>query len=323
LRLLEPVVARKGDRFVIRRPSPALTLGGGEILDAVPLKRRPRPETAAAFKTKESGGHLERVELAVRERPGSFEPFGRIMARADLDRTRARADANVLVDRGVLCQLGQDLYIHEAERRSLVSGVKIWLADYHRDNPFSPGASIEEVRARLLPGAPPSAAEALLGLMIEEGALSREGASIRLKSFEPRIDEAGLKYAEAIELDYLDFGLSPPANSAVRPESDPERVRRRKTAYFSLARQGRLVPLDELYHVHIDHFERAWAVFLELAASGPVKIGPFRDALETSRKVALALLDSFDRLGRSMRFGEGRLPRGGAVAGGGRSPGGA
>ncbi|MDR2456050.1 MAG: selenocysteine-specific translation elongation factor, partial [Deltaproteobacteria bacterium] len=309
LRLLEPAVARKGDRFVIRQPSPALTLGGGEILDAAPLKRRPKPETAAIFRTKESGAHLERVELAVRERPGSFEPFAKTILRADLDRTRARAEANILADRGVLAVLGPDLYIHSTEKAKIASDIKIWLKDYHRDNPYSPGASLEEVRARLLPGAPPSAAESLFSMLVEEGVLTREGGSLRLKSFEPRVDEEGRKYASSLEEAYLDFGLNPPANSAVLPETAPELTRRRKMAFYSLARQGRLIPLDDLYHVHADHFERAWRVFSEMAAAGPVQIGPFRDALKSSRKVALALLDSFDRLGRSFRFGEGRLPR--------------
>ena len=309
LRLLEPAVARKGDRFVIRQPSPALTLGGGEILDAVPLKRRPKPETAAIFRTKESGAHQERVELAVRERPGNFEPFSKIIQRADLDRARARAEANILADRGVLTQLGADLYIHASEKASLASDIKIWLKDYHRDNPYSPGASLEEVRARLLPGAPPPAAEALFSMLVEEGALTREGGSLRLKSFEPRVDQEGLKYAEALEAAYEEYGLNPPANSAVMPEMTSEMIRRRRMAFYSLARQGRLVPLDDLYHVHADHFERAWAVFSEMSLEGPVQIGAFRDALKSSRKVALALLDSFDRLGRSFRFGEGRLPR--------------
>ena len=58
LRLTEPVVARKGDRFVIRQPSPPLTLGGGEIIDAVPLKRRPRPETTAVFRPRRAAPTL-------------------------------------------------------------------------------------------------------------------------------------------------------------------------------------------------------------------------------------------------------------------------
>ena len=152
-------------------------------------------------------------------------------------------------------------------------------------------------------------AEALFAMLAEERLLTREGGALRLKNFEPSVDQEGLKHVSALEEADLDYGLNPPPNSAVLPETLPERARRRKAAFYSLSRQGRLVPLDDLYHVHQAHFERAWAVFSELASEGPVRLGPFRDALKSSRKGALALLDSFDRLGRSFRLGEGRLPR--------------
>ncbi|MDR1545561.1 MAG: SelB C-terminal domain-containing protein [Deltaproteobacteria bacterium] len=74
-------------------------------------------------------------------------------------------------------------------------------------------------------------------------------------------------------------------------------------------RRGDLVPLDALYHVHRSHFDRAFEIFRRLAADGPVQVGQFRDELQTSRKVALALLESFDRTGRSVKAGDGRLPR--------------
>lgn len=43
----EPVIARAGDRFVIRRASPAATIGGGVVTDAVPGRRRLKPFPAA------------------------------------------------------------------------------------------------------------------------------------------------------------------------------------------------------------------------------------------------------------------------------------
>jgi selenocysteine-specific elongation factor len=42
IELQHPIVAVRGDRFILRRPSPAETLGGGEILDPFPLRRYKR-----------------------------------------------------------------------------------------------------------------------------------------------------------------------------------------------------------------------------------------------------------------------------------------
>ncbi|MDR2444121.1 MAG: selenocysteine-specific translation elongation factor [Deltaproteobacteria bacterium] len=309
LRLTEPVVARKGDRFVIRRPSPALTLGGGEVLDAAPLKRRRKPEVAELFRAKETGDHIQRVELAVREKPGSFEIFTETMLRADLEPVRARSDANVLVDKGKLFFLGSDVYIHAKEMESLSEKLFSLLDQRHKANPYSPGVSMEELRSKLLPNAPAPAADGFFAHLTAKKSIVREGGFVRLRSFEPKVDEVSNLHVALLEKAYLDFGFSPLANSFVLPEDDPIKARARRTAYESLVRKGVLKPLDDLYHVHKSHFERAFEVFKDLAAGGPVLIGPFRDALKTSRKVALALLDSFDRAGLSHKSGDGRLPR--------------
>ncbi|MDR1678036.1 MAG: selenocysteine-specific translation elongation factor [Deltaproteobacteria bacterium] len=308
-RLTEPAVARKGDRFVIRMPSPAMTLGGGEILDGVPLKRRRKPEVTAIFQTKERGDHIDRVELAVRERRGQFEPFSETIKRADLDRSRARNDANLLVEKGVLHFLAADVYLHSCEKKILTGKILSLLAEYHRVNPYSPGASLEEIRVKLLSGANPAVVEAFFQQLIDNKSVVREGGYLRLSSFEPKIDEAGNRQADLLEKAYLDFGFTPLATSAVYPETEPELNRRRKAAFASLVKKGSLIPLDDLYHLHQVHFEKAFKVFTELATSGPVTIAQFRDALKTSRKVALALLDSFDRAGRSFKSGDGRLVR--------------
>ncbi|MDR0620334.1 MAG: selenocysteine-specific translation elongation factor [Deltaproteobacteria bacterium] len=309
-RLVESAVARKGDRFVVRLPSPPLTIGGGEILDAAPLKRRPKPSVVTVFQTKELGGHIQRVELAVRERPGQFEPFAETIKRADLDRGLARNEANALAKRKVLYLLAADVYIHAQEKEALTGKLQSFLTDYHRSNPFSPGANLEEVRLKFLANASPTAAEAFINLLVQEKKVVREGAFLRLSTFEPKVDESANKHADLLENAYLSYGFSPLATSAVCPETDPDLVRRRKAAFLSLVRSGRLVKLDDLYHIHKDHLDKAFSIFTTLSAEGPVQIGQFRDALNTSRKVALALLNSFDRSGRTIKSGDGRLPRG-------------
>ncbi|MDR0354737.1 MAG: selenocysteine-specific translation elongation factor [Deltaproteobacteria bacterium] len=308
-RLTETFVARKGDRFVVRIPSPALTVGGGEILDAAPLKRRRKPETAAIFETKRKGEHMARVELAVQERPGRFETFADVVKRSDLDKAKARLEANVLVDKGRLVFLAADIYVHQNEMSHLTEKITALLAERHRQNPFKAGVSSEEIRTKLMPAAPMAAATALFNLLVDKKKIVREGGLVRLSTFEPKVDERDNQYLSLLESAYLSYGFAPLASSAVCPESEPDPARRRKAAFATLVRQGQLVYLDDLYHMHKDSFEKAFALFSDLSAHGPVELGPFRDALNTSRKVALALLETFERQGLALKSGPGRLPR--------------
>ena len=63
IELFEPIVAKKGDRFILRRPSPGETLGGGTIIEVTSPKRYKRfaVETLALLEKKLSGSPSEKV----------------------------------------------------------------------------------------------------------------------------------------------------------------------------------------------------------------------------------------------------------------------
>ncbi|MDR2945830.1 MAG: selenocysteine-specific translation elongation factor [Candidatus Adiutrix sp.] len=308
LRLMEPVTAKKGDRFVIRFYSPMTTIGGGVVLDGAPLKRRRhKPEILQQFETKDVGSHLQRVELAVIERPGTFPSLEELISRADLDRARARNDAHTLAERGFLTSLTRDVFIHKTELDRLKRRLGGLLADWHRANPYSPGMSLEEARSRMAPQAGQAVSEALFSLLEDEKMVKREGGDIRLASFEPQVNEAENELIAKLEQLYQSFGLAPPATSAVEPADTPAAQRRRKAAFAALLRQGTLVRLDDLYHLHQSHYQKALHIFKDLAANGAiVELGQYRDALSSSRKLAVALLENFDQLGISEKSGLGR-----------------
>ncbi|MGB0089395.1 MAG: selenocysteine-specific translation elongation factor, partial [Planifilum fulgidum] len=68
LRLREPVVAGRGDRFILRRPSPAATIGGGEVIDPYPPKHKIRPESALWIAQRLSAGLEDRILEALKDR---------------------------------------------------------------------------------------------------------------------------------------------------------------------------------------------------------------------------------------------------------------
>jgi selenocysteine-specific elongation factor len=311
LRLKTPVTARRGDRFVLRLSSPSVTIGGGEVLDGAPLKRkRSKTDIISLFETKEKGTHLERLELAVKERPGSFPSLTELIKRADLDRTKARAEANNLVDKGILVLLSKDYYLHIAEYQNISQKIKMRLQDYHRREPFSPGLPQEQLKAMVMPGAPQVVTEALLERLCTTKLIQKEGPLVRLASFIPQVNEAKNEFLVKLENCYREFALNPQATSSVLPGVGPSQQRERKAALATLVRKGDLVLLDDLYHIHQHWYNQALNTFRHLAQNGqPILVGQFRDALGSSRKVALALLESFERKGLAIKAGEGRLLR--------------
>jgi selenocysteine-specific elongation factor len=308
LRLTEPAVARRGDRFVIRLPSPAITVGGGEILDPFPQKhRRRKPEVLKQFATKESGSLRQRVELAVRERPGTFGTLDDLILRADLG-PLAKEQAHILAQKGQITALTKDIFIHNTEIMALTLKLKNLLSHYHSQNPHSLGLSQEEIRTRLAPLAPQAAWDGLARLWLKDKLAVLEEGLMRLSTFQPQADAAKNAYLELLTLYYLSFKYSPPATSAVLPAKTPGETRQRRFALAELVRQNVLVYLDDLYHIHSQYYESSFLIFKDLSLHGPVEPGPFRDALGTSRKIAVALLESFEKRGRAVKKDQGRMP---------------
>ena len=312
LRLLSPAAVRKDDRFVIRFYSPLVTIGGGVVLDPVPLKRRRhKPQVISHLTTKETGSPQERLELAVEERPETFPALEELVRRAGLDPARLKADAQELVREGRLVRLTREVFIHRRELDLLRTRLGRLLTDWHANNPFSPGMSLEEVRRRLLPKAGPVVADAVLAsLEAEEKFFVRELGYIMLAGFQPQVNEQENELIAKLERLYQDYGMTPLATSAVEPASSPGMERRRQAAFSALARRGLLVRLSDLYYLHKIHYDRALSLFREMAAGGQtVLAGKFRDELATSRKVAVAILEYFDKIGLAKAVGEGRTLR--------------
>ena len=311
LRLLSLAVARKDDRFVIRFYSPLITIGGGVILDPAPFKRRRhKPQVIRQLVTKAIGSPRERLELAVEERPDTFSTLTELVRRAGLDSARVKDDAQELVRQGRLVRLTREVFIHRRELDRLWSRLNQFLTDWHSRNPYSPGMSLEELRSRLLPKAGPVVADAVLAVLEAEKSLVRELGALRLSCFQPQVNELENELIDKLERLYQDYGVTPVAASAVEPAASPDMERRRQAAFSALVRRDILVRLDDLYYLHKTHYERVLNLFREMAAGGRiVMVGKFRDDLGTSRKVAVAILEHFDKISLTKAVGEGRTLR--------------
>ncbi len=311
LRLLEPMTAKVGDRFVIRFYSPMITVGGGQVLDSEPLKhRRHKPLVLEGFETKELGSPAERLEFLLRERPETFPKLADLVMRSGLDPVWARNWCQNQVQKGRLVALTREVFIHGDEMERLTDRLRNLLSEWHRNNPYSPGLSLEEARTRLAPQAPPPVTEALLAVLESRKILAREGGHARLAGFTPQVNEAENELIDKLARLYLSYALTPLVTSAVEPAADAAGERRRQAAFSALARRGELVRLDQAYTIHKTYYDQAWQGFKALASEKEaVLTGDFRDALGTSRKVAVALLEHFDKAGLTRPCGEGRRPR--------------
>ncbi|HEU5430095.1 MAG TPA: DNA/RNA-binding winged helix domain-containing protein, partial [Thermomicrobiales bacterium] len=181
-RFREPAATLKGDRFIVRRPSPSDTIGGGEIVDPTPPRhRRFRPEVIGALATLAAGEPDDIVLQAIEAAPrtlrdlhaGGASGLSPEQIDAALDQLIAEGDAIALTADGAALR-PSDFVVAATTWNTLTEQMRQTLAAYHAAQPLRRGMPREEVKRRSKLTAPRlfdevAAAASARGLIADDG----------------------------------------------------------------------------------------------------------------------------------------------------------
>ena len=296
LLLEHPIVARGGDRFVVRSFSPVTTIGGGVVLDPFP-PRRPRVSERGLFVGQPPAERLARfVDEAgllgiwasgLGVRLGILPP--------DVPRTIEAAGKGIL-------QVGETLVSRRAVAQEIerLTGV---VAAHHAEHPLDPGLSLQSLRSAV------NAPSSVLDLLVEHGVkkqaweLAEGGAVVRTPGWRAQSGDAGGRLAQRLAEARWQL---PTVSELQREFSDPSVP----ALLAHLAREGSVERVDqERYALKqaLEEFRRAVEDTLrELGAATPAQ---FRDRLGLTRKYLIPLLEWADRRGITSRQGDTRVLR--------------
>lgn len=297
LALAGPAAVVRGDRFILRRPSPGATLGGGRVLDPRPGRRhrRFRAETTERFRTLAQGTPEELLLKALAQ----FGPLAApdLMERAGLAAEEGQlALASLLAD-GQARAVGKSL-VTAAWWAALRERALSILTRYHVESPRRLGIDREEWRSRL--HASPPLFNALREELLADSAIIDDGALIRLNGhtvrFSPEEQRAIARLEDLLEQQGVN---SPSIKECKALVGEP--------IYDALVDLGRLQPLTEDVVYSAAEY-RALLARLEtyLREHGAITAAEARDLLGSSRKYAIALLEHLDELRITRRAGDTR-----------------
>ena len=305
LRLEEPVVARAGDRFVLRSYSPVTTIGGGIVAEPMPPKRkRLRAGDAERLEALALGTPEQAVTACVTADGWHGSVTGALAVRTGHAPHTVDGAVAVLEAEGRVVRVGDRLFdaelVAEARER-LIDAVE----GHHAAHPLLPGIDREELRRSVPEAAPATLTESLLERLFGDGELEAHGGAVARRGFRPRLspEQEGLR-TRLLEV-LSTAGLTPPTLNELpvelsgRPDFRP--------VLRLLEREGAVVPLSaELYATPAVVEEAAAAVRRELGQRGELTPADFKSVLPLSRKYLIPLLEYFDRTGLTVRRGDRR-----------------
>ena len=307
LRFPEPLVAVKGDRFILRRPSPSLTIGGGLVIDPHPRRhRRFREDVVQALVVLATGTPEEIVEQALGDAPLELRALLRQLALPEASVRTALAELAgqeriIVLRRGGTDAPGPAAPSDYLARRAVVDRaaeqIRASLAAYHERNPLRRGMPREEVRSRL--GWPARAFEELVVRAAAARVLADDGETLRRADFEIRFTPA---QRERIDRYLAALRAAPhtppsPAEFGIEPE-----------LAIALAETGEVVRVDAGIVFTADTFrDIEQQVLAVIDGEGRITLAQFRDHFGSSRKYAQAVLEFLDQRRVTRRIGDERV----------------
>jgi selenocysteine-specific elongation factor len=309
LEMAEPVVAVRGDRYILRLPSPGETLGGGVVVDPHPGKRYKRFDP----------GVIRRLEALLQGSPADILlqaafSVGILPAKELSARTRMAADDLAqayaeLIQRGDLmvletgaCNPQSDLLVlplsHWTEH---THKMQAGLTAFHQQYPLRRGMPREELKSRL--GMIGRAFNASMARWISTDLLVEVDNLVHIPGHLVRFNrEQQLRVDELFQrIDQAPYA-TPSVKECQEAVGEP--------VYQALLDQGEWVVVapDVLFRKR-DYERLVEGVISHLKAKGTLTVAEFRDRYQTSRKYALGLLEHLDQRGITRREGDFRKLR--------------
>ncbi len=305
IRLSEPVVAVRGDRYVIRRPSPATTLGGGEILDPQWRRRRGKSLQAALKTLAEPATALE---LWVRERGERGATAGELLPRFGTKQEALLAQLDALVAAGKLLRVESGRgprWISPASCRRVMDRARRVLAAYFADHRLARGMPKAQLLERTLPRRAADLADVYLGWLKAEKVLVRDGDLVNVPGRQARLTGEESELSRSLLAAFEGEGLTPPSppELAQRLGAKPQIL---EGVMRYLAEQEKLVRLPSGLVLAAAAIEELKAKLRASQEWTKFSVTTFKDRFGLTRKWAIPLLEHLDSVGFTRRVGDER-----------------
>ncbi len=305
LELEKPAVAVRGDHYILRRPSPGETLGGGIVIDPHPKKRHKRfsGEVLAYLDTLARGTPADIVLQALQTL--GIATVQDVIVHSNLPEQAAMDAFKEIIVAGQVIVLDEGTP-NRFDEQSLVTTTPYWqnlhqqmiraVEDYHSNYPLRRGMSREELKSRLKLSA--RLFNAVLLRVASSGELEEIGTLVQRAGHTIRFTPQQQRSVDGLIARFIASPYSPPTSKECLAEVGED-------VYTALIDLGVLIPIPpDVVFRHQDYDLMREEIIRLLKSKGTITAAEVRDHFNTSRRYVLALLEYLDMLGITVRQGD-------------------
>lgn len=312
LRLREAVAVSRYDRFILRLPSPSVTLGGGLIVEPQPVRRHRRFDARVGARLDTlAHGTPDAVLLTLLEERGPMAAAD-LVRQSQLPPASARPALESLLAEGRVLRLteapddadraqGNALLIAATNWRRVIQSASDLLQRYHAENRLRAGMPREELKSRL--GLEGELGNQVLQRAAREGLLRLSGDAVALAQHQVTLTSDQEQAVAALLARFEAAPFTPPAYQEVEQALGPDLAQ-------YLLEAGRLVRLsDSVVFTPEALAEMLARLESYLQTHNAATVAEVRDLFGASRKYVVAFLEETDRRRITKRVGDARVLR--------------
>jgi selenocysteine-specific elongation factor len=300
----EPILALRGDRFILRDETARWTLGGGVVVNPFAARHRrsegalaPRLEAlraaddaavAAAFLDLAPEFAVDRLTL------------GQALNRRDEEIAAAVAPEAIPIPDAS----APEAYTTVAKWSRLRDAMLAEVAETHRAHPLHPGIELERLRTQMPVEVSPKVFRWAVDRLVAEQRLVRDESLVRDPAHRVALGAEARSLGDRLERLLTDGRFTPPDLRQLETTTGMSRARLGEVLGV-LESERRVVRIAaDLYFARGPADEAQALLEAHCRVHGDVTAAAFRDVIGASRKFAIAFLDWCDRTGVTVRVGD-------------------
>jgi selenocysteine-specific elongation factor len=297
-RFSDPVVARVGDHFIIRLPSPAITVGGGKVLDIDAKRHKRKDKSLLNFLSQRESLNLSDLILSELNKK-EFMLGEELLKESNFKSDEIQSILGQLEKENKLFKI-DNLTLSSDLWNNMLNQISKLIGDEHKKHPFKIGIKISDLLSQI------KFKQALVDKGIEyllsSKKIKKKEAYLHFPEHQPQLTPEQKEIAKKIAARFNKTPSSPPIKEDFFEEKGFAEV------IAFMLQNDEIVELKDGILYRKDDFDKIIKLVVELIRkNGPSTVSQIKDHLKTTRKYAVPILEKLDQLEITKREGDKRV----------------
>lgn len=304
------ICIKKDDRFIIRYFSPMESMGGGFVIDPDATKHKRKDERVLYYLDKLiNSDTTSQIELFINNFSNLLPDSRLLKLRLHLTQAELNKNIDILINNKKIIRLGDNVYTSYEFYEKLVKFSNDLLTQFHKSNEVVKGMNKEEFKSKIIAEFKLSndkQADIIINSLVENKKINIADGVLQKIGFTGGISDKNKTIADKIMKIYKEANIEIPKVDEVLANFNDKKLARQ--IINDLSKNNMLIKIDNDNYMSTDNFNNALdKIYKFYEKNKEMTLADVRDMLSTSRKYALYILDTCDRLKITKRIGDGRV----------------